>query len=70
MYDDVLRDPAFFRFLLRIDEEWAAEARRTGCRRCGGPLHVADFPRKPRGCPPAVVEEYSWRFSFTCGRWC
>lgn len=68
MYADVLRDPAFFRFLLRIDEEFAVEARRGGCRHCGGPLHVADFPRKPRGCPPAVVEEYSWRFSFTCGR--
>lgn len=68
MYDDVLRDPAFFRFLVRIDEELAAEARRAGCRHCGGPLHVADFPRKPRGCPPAVVEEYSRRFSFTCGR--
>jgi len=68
VYDDVLRDPAFFRFLLRIDEELAAEARRGGCRHCGGPLHVADFPRKPRGCPSAVVEEYSWRFSFTCGR--
>lgn len=68
MYDDVLRDPAFFRFLTRIDEGLAAEARRAGCRHCGGALHVADFPRKPRGCPSAVAEEYSWRFSFTCGR--
>lgn len=68
VYDEVLRDPAFFRFLLRIDEEFAAEARRGGCGKCCGPLHVADFPRKPRGCPPTVVEDYSWRFSFTCGR--
>ena len=67
MYDAVLRDPAFFRFLLRIDEELAAETRQGRCRHCGGPLHVGDFPRKPRGCPAAVREEYSWRFSFTCG---
>lgn len=68
MYAQTLRDPAFFRFLLRIDEEFAGQARQEGCRHCGGPLHVSDFPRKPRGCPAAVVEEYSWRFSFTCGR--
>ncbi len=68
MYDAVLRDPAFFRFLLRIDQELAAETRRAGCPHCAGALHVSDFPRKPRGCPSAVVEEYSSRFSFTCGR--
>lgn len=68
MYDEALRDPAFFLYLLQIDEGFARETRGGGCPHCGGPLHVADFPRKPRGCPAAVVEEYSWRFSFTCGR--
>lgn len=68
MYAEILRDPDFFRFLLRIDEELAEERRREGCRHCSGPLHVADFPRKPRGCPGAVVAQYSSRFSFTCGR--
>jgi hypothetical protein len=68
VYDAVLRDPAFFLFLLRIDEELATETRRARCRHCTGALHVADFPRKPRGCPAAVVEEYSSRFSFTCGQ--
>jgi len=29
---------------------------------------VADYPRKPRGCPAAMREEYSRRLSFTCGR--
>ncbi len=69
MYASVLHDPAFFRFLTHIDAELAAEARRGRCPKCCGPLHVADFPRKPRGCPAAVREEYSWRLSFTCG-WC
>ena len=65
----VLQNPAFFRFLTRIDEEFAATTRLQGCRACEGPLHVANFPRKPRGCPAAVQAEYSRRLSFTCG-WC
>jgi len=64
----VLQDPAFFRFLTRIDEELASATRLRRCPGCGGPLHVADYPRKPRGCPAAVQEEYSRRLSFTCGR--
>jgi hypothetical protein len=67
VYAEILRDPAFFLFLSRIDAEFADQARREGCRHCAGPLHVSDFPRKPRGCPASVVEDYSWRFSFTCG---
>lgn len=62
-----LQDPDFFLFLLRIDEEFAAEARDAGCR-CGGVLHSARYPRKPRGCPAQVREDYSWRFSFCCAR--
>jgi hypothetical protein len=50
----VLQDPAFFHFLTRIDEELAAATRLGGCRFCAGPLHVANYPRKPRGCPAAV----------------
>jgi hypothetical protein len=64
----VLQDPAFFHFLTRIDEEFASATRLGRCPGCAGPLHVADFPRKPRGCPAAVREDYSWRLSFTCGR--
>lgn len=64
----VLQDPAFFHFLTRIDEEFASATRLGRCPDCAGPLHVADFPRKPRGCPASVREDYSWRLSFTCGR--
>lgn len=63
----LLQDPAFFRFLQRIDEEFATETRAGRCRRCDGALHSAPYPRKPRGCPASVVEDYSRRFSFTCG---
>lgn len=68
MYDAIAQDPSFFRFLSQIDTELAAETRGGGCQHCSGRLHKADFPRKPRGCPAAVIEEYSWRLSFTCGR--
>ncbi len=64
----VLHDPAFFRFLTQTDAQPPAEARERRCPDCAGPLHVADFPRKPRGCPVSVREEYSFRLSFTCGR--
>lgn len=63
----LLQDPDFFLFLLRIDEELATETRGAGCA-CGGVLHSARYPRKPRGCPAQVREHYSWRFSFTCAR--
>lgn len=68
MSHDVLQDPTFFRFLSKIDQEFAAATRAGRCPECKGPLHVSDYPRKPRGCPTAVREEYSRRLSFTCGR--
>ena len=68
MCHDVLQDPTFFRFLSQIDREFAAEIQAGRCPGCSGPLHVSDYPRKPRGCPAVVREEYSRRLSFTCGR--
>ena len=65
----LLNDPVFFHLLTRIDAEHAEQIRQDRCPRCKGPLHVADYPRKPRGCPPSVLKEYSQRLSFTCG-WC
>lgn len=64
----LLSNPEFFRFLLTIDEEFASETRDAGCCGCGGVLHSARYPRKPRGCPKAVREAYSWRLSFCCAR--
>jgi len=61
----VLQNPEFFLLLLRIDEELARQARATGCH-CGGVLHSACYPRKPRGCPTHLREHYCRRFSFCC----
>ena len=41
-------DSRFYEFLFRVDEEIAAEVQAGGCR-CGGVLHSASYPRKPRG---------------------
>ena len=61
----LLQDPKFLTLLLRIDHEFAAQCRAQGCR-CGGDLHRADYPRKPRGCPRSMRGDYSSRLSFCC----
>lgn len=61
----LLQDPKFLTLLLRVDHEFAAQCRTDGCP-CGGNLHRADYPRKPRGCPRSMRGEYSSRLSFCC----
>ncbi len=61
----LLHDPKFLALLLRIDHDLAAQMRAEGCA-CGGALHRADYPRKPRGCPLEVRHEHSSRLSFCC----
>lgn len=65
MYQTILNDASFYRGLLRFDEDLAEQARRTGCA-CGGKLHSAQYPRKPRGVPEELQEDYSRRRSFCC----
>ena len=66
MCQRILNDAAFYRLLLRVDEDMAAAERTQRCRVCGAALHVGHFARKPRGVPPGVGEEYRKRFSFCC----
>ena len=54
--------------LLALDEDLAQEARAAGCRACGGRLHSARYPRKPRGGPDDLGPDYEWRLSFCCDR--
>lgn len=61
----LLQDPSFFQLLLHIDIDLAAQTRAGGCR-CGGVLHRANYPRKPRACLNEVRAEYESRFSFCC----
>jgi hypothetical protein len=61
----LLKDPRFFELLLRIDIA-LAELARTGMCLCGGVLHRANYPRKPRGCPAGIRAYFETRFSFCC----
>jgi transposase-like protein len=63
----LLADARFHRALFSIDADLAAQARSGGCGECGGPLHAADYPRKPRGEPAGLGAEWARRHSFCCG---
>ena len=65
MYQTLLSDSTLYRLLFRIDQQLAAEAKARGCW-CGGRLHSARYPRKPRGIPADVEDDYEYRFSFCC----
>ena len=67
MWHDLLGDARLFDFLLRADQELAAQVRAGRCVACGGPLHSARYPRKPRGARVELDREYLWRHSFCCG---
>ncbi|NMM37049.1 MAG: hypothetical protein HHJ09_05970 [Glaciimonas sp.] len=63
----LLQDPKFFQLRLQIDIDLAAQTHAGKCS-CGGVLHRANYPRKPRGCPSDVRADYESRFSFCCSR--
>jgi hypothetical protein len=63
----ILQDINFHTFLFQIDQDLAAEAHARGCS-CGGVLHSARYPRKPRGAPRGLGPEQASRLSFCCAR--
>jgi hypothetical protein len=65
LYQNLLTDSSLYALLPRLDEDLAAEAKERGCP-CGGRLHRARYPRKPRGIPTEVEDAYSHRSSFCC----
>jgi hypothetical protein len=67
-YREILADARFYDFLARCDAEIAAAARSEGCGVCGGTVHAASYPRKPRGGPEDLGSEYERRHSFCCAR--
>ncbi len=67
MYHELPRGASFWRFLLSIDQDLAGTVRQKVCS-CGGRLHQADYPRKPRGSGEKLPPEYRYRFSFCCDR--
>lgn len=69
MWHELLGDARLYELLLRVDVDLAGEAQRERCAHCEGPLHVSNYPRKPRGeeLPKALADEYALRLSFCCG---
>ena len=70
MYATLLADARVHELLLTIDRDLADSCRSEGCRACGGRLHSARYPRKPRGRPKTLAgrlgPEHDQRFSFCC----
>lgn len=62
----LLQDASLYDRLLTIDQDLAAEVRTAGCTACGGILHSARYPRKPRGGPDTLGPDYATRLSFCC----
>jgi len=61
-----LTDSRFYQLLFRMDQEIAVEVQAGGCCFCGGVLHSARYPRKPRGFRSALSKNDHSRLSFCC----
>ena len=66
MSHDFLPTSSLGPLLLAIDCALTAEAKEAGCPFCRGPLHRADYARKPRGLRNQAPE-FSIRHSLCCG---
>ncbi len=67
MYHELPRGATFWLFLFSIDQDLAQTARLKACP-CGGRLHSANYPRKPRGSAEDLPNSYDYRLSFCCDR--
>jgi hypothetical protein len=67
LYPCFALDASFLRLLLELDARFAEETRSVPCQHCGGPLHLASYPRKPRGFPLGNDPGWKQRASFCCG---
>ncbi len=62
----ILEDSRLYALLLKVDGDLAELERATGCA-CGGALHRASYPRKPRaGRGVGQPDGYDRRHSFCC----
>jgi hypothetical protein len=69
MCHGILGTSNFWSLLFRIDDDLAARTRAAGCLYCGGVLHSADYPRKPRGVVGSLLGEgCARRLSLCCAQ--
>ncbi len=67
MYHDLLGNASFWPFLFSVDKDLAESTHAKACP-CGGCLHHANYPRKPRGGGGNLPKEYRYRLSFCCNQ--
>jgi len=66
MYHEWPRSSTFWLFLFAIDLDLARVSKDKACP-CGGRLHCANYPRKPRGVSDTEAgNALRYRFSFCC----
>lgn len=68
MCQDFFCSASFYRSLFELDQAIAETVCQAGCVHCGERLHVADYPRKPRGLREPLTTDYQRRLSFCCAR--
>lgn len=69
MLPELRLEEEFFRQLMAWDAELARQVAAARCPHCGGPLHQANYLRKPRGGAMAEAgEAQRLRHSLCCGR--
>lgn len=69
MLPDLRLKLEFFERLMAWDEHLARQVAAARCPHCGGPLHQANYPRKPRGGLLAEAGvAFRMRHSLCCGR--
>lgn len=69
MLPDLRLEEEFFASLMVFDGELARQVASARCPHCGGPLHQANYLRKPRGGAFAEAgESLRLRHSLCCGR--
>lgn len=62
-------DASFWLNLSQLDRSIADQIQCQGCPHCAGKLHVANYPRKPRGEHRSLLgANYTQRLSFCCSQ--
>lgn len=69
MCHDLFANASVWQWLYQIDRDVAWQVQARGCSHCGGVLHSACYPRKPRGvCRQLLGPTYESRLSFCCSQ--
>jgi len=71
MISELLNKSKIFQLFFHIDKDLAKKTKQAGCQYCqNGPLHQANYQRKPRGESEtlSIPDEYKVQFSFCCGK--